>query len=277
MCLNHKLFFIEPVYYNLGLCISIFNCSLFIFQKFQSFAFCVQGPFNMLEILVHEIKLLNINSPDCSMEREKISFLNQFSEKVYEKHPDLREIIPNAGLLNHHKRVVEKYILSIRKRFNKNQQPFYQRRADTSSSWRQRESESVDNSSGMSSRYGRNFEEDGNRNSWNQEGMRRGGFSARVDNRGGYRDGMRFDRSREGMDSQRGNSRNDGEVGAMDVSDRRFEDRGRGSSRFHRDEEDTSWNQSRGEGRTTGNRRQYGNNSNRYDTTVTDWRSRSKE
>lgn len=225
----------------------------------------------MLEILVHEIKLLNINSPDCSMEREKISFLNQFSEKVYEKHPDLSEIIPNAGLLNHHKRVVEKYILSIRKRFNKNHQPFYQRRAGTSSSWRQRESESVDNISRMSSRYGRNCEEDGNRNSWNQEGM------TRADNRGGYRDGMRFDRSREGMDSRRGNSRIDGEIGAMDVPDRRFEDRGRGSSRFHRDEEETSRNQSRGEGRTTGNRRQYGNNSNRYDTTVTDWRSRSKE
>lgn len=228
----------------------------------------------MLEVLVHEIKLLNINSPDCSMERTKISFLNQFLEKVYEKHPDLSEIIPNAGLLNHHKRFVERYILHLRKRFNKNQQPFYQRRAETSSSWRQRESESVDNSSRMYSRYGRNCEEDGNRNSWNQEGMRRGGFSARVDNGGGYRDGMRFDRSREGTDSQRGNSRNGGEVG---VPDRRFEDRGRGSSRFHRDEEETSRNQTRGEGRTTGNRRQYGNNSNRYDTTVTDWRSRSKE
>lgn len=199
----------------------------------------------MLEVLVHEIKLLNINSPDCSMERTKISFLNQFLEKVYEKHPDLSEIIPNAELLNHHKRFVERYILHLRKRFNKNQQ-----------------------------RYGRNCEEDGNRNSWNQEGIRRGGFSARVDNGGGYRDGMRFDRSREGTDSQRGSSRNGGEVG---VPDRRFEDRGRVSPRFRRDEEETSRNQTRGEGRTTGNRRQYGNNSNRYDTTVTDWRSRSKE
>lgn len=257
------------------------NCLLFIFQKFQSFAFCVEGPLNMLKILVNEIKLMNLDGQDCSMERKNISFLNQFLEKVYEKHPDLREMSPNADLLNHCKHVVEKYILLLRKRRNINHQSFYQRRSDTSSSWRLRESEAVDDnvecSPQTSSSYGRNREEVGNRSSWNQEGMRRGGFSTRVDNRGGYRDGMRFNGSREGMDSRRGNSRNGEEVGAMDLPDGRFDDGGRGSSRFHRYEEDTSRSQLRGEGRTTGNRRQYGNYSNRYDTTVTDWRSRSNE
>lgn len=257
---------------------------MFLFQKLDSYAFCIwTDNFDMLEVLVNEIKLLNLDSKNHSIEREKIDVLNKFLEEVCEKHPDLTETRPKADLLASHKKMVDRYILFLRKCYNRDQQDFHKRQAYLSSDWRKKDRKAVDkeeHSSRTNSSYGSNREVDANRYSWNQEGMRRGGFSARVDNQGCYGGGMRFDRSRQGMDSQRGNSingRNGGEVGAMDVPDLRFDDGSKGSLRFHRDEGDTSCNQFRGEGRTTGNRRQFGNNSNRYDTTVTDWRSRSKE
>ncbi|XP_054276239.1 uncharacterized protein LOC128995290 isoform X2 [Macrosteles quadrilineatus] len=86
--------------------------------EFQSYGFMVQGPINMVKVLVNEILLTKEQNENLPPEkRQNIEELDRFLDRMLEKYPDLKDITPNPKLLDQLRKKVENSIDFHRRRF----------------------------------------------------------------------------------------------------------------------------------------------------------------
>ncbi|XP_054277055.1 uncharacterized protein LOC128995979 [Macrosteles quadrilineatus] len=82
--------------------------------EFQSYGFMVQGPINMVEVLVNEILLAREKKEIQPTKQKK---LEKFLDRMLEKYPDLKDITPKPKLLDQLNSEVERSIDLHRRRF----------------------------------------------------------------------------------------------------------------------------------------------------------------
>lgn len=79
-----------------------------IFQKFTSYSFFVKTPLNLLEIVLNQILLYKEENSVRWVELDG-ELLNNFLEKIWEKHPNLRHMNPNPNILPDMKREIDRF------------------------------------------------------------------------------------------------------------------------------------------------------------------------
>lgn len=235
-------------FYNLHFMVII---CFFMFQNYISYAFCVGKPINLIELTVNEILLVKEQNQSQSLKPQDMKLLESILQKLLEKYPDCNTT-PRPNLLEDLKREVDEKISSKRKwRYGYNN-----RRRETKSlseepvNWRSGPHQDQQNND--HSRYE-------NRRPYNSENNRR------YDMRNSFTVGDEDRRNRGFGDDRRRNTESEPGTSFARTSGmaQGTKDRTEPNSRFS----------NRGR-----NDRQYNNyNNNRYDVTVTDWRSENRK